>query len=86
MVLNCFDHAFLINADRDVERLSQTLSELQRVNIIAERFPALTPNNRFDSIRPGMAGCALSHCKVIEIAKARGYRNILIFEDDVIFK
>ncbi len=33
----------------------------------------------------GACGCKLSHIGVIELARQRGYRNALIFEDDVFF-
>lgn len=32
----------------------------------------------------GAAGCALSHRKCIETARARGWRNVLILEDDAV--
>ena len=31
----------------------------------------------------GVAGCTLSHRRVLEMAQQRGWRNILIFEDDI---
>lgn len=34
----------------------------------------------------GTAGCALSHRKAIEKAKAEGWRNVLILEDDAVFR
>jgi len=30
-------------------------------------------------------GCALSHRSVIEIAKKKGYKNVLVFEEDAVF-
>jgi hypothetical protein len=33
----------------------------------------------------GQAGCVLSHRKVISLAKERGYKNILVIEDDNVF-
>ncbi len=33
----------------------------------------------------GEVGCTLSHLKVIKLAKERGYKNVLILEDDVVF-
>jgi GR25 family glycosyltransferase involved in LPS biosynthesis len=33
----------------------------------------------------GVAGCALSHRKVIELAKERGYKSFLVIEDDTVF-
>ena len=37
----------------------------------------------FPIITPGHFACLLSHLKVIEIAKSRGYNNVMILEDDV---
>lgn len=34
----------------------------------------------------GVAGCALSHRKAIAYAREKGWRNVLIFEDDVRFE
>lgn len=34
----------------------------------------------------GTAGCALSHRKAIMLAKSRGWRNVLIFEDDCVLE
>lgn len=37
-------------------------------------------------MKAGSAGCCLSHKKAIEYAKAKGYRKILLMEDDARFK
>lgn len=34
----------------------------------------------------GTGGCALAHRKAIEYAKARGWRHVLVFEDDVVIE
>ncbi len=34
----------------------------------------------------GMVGCKLSHIAIISMAKKRGYKRILILEDDIVFK
>ena len=34
----------------------------------------------------GTGGCALSHCKAIKYAQEKGWRNILIFEDDCVLE
>jgi glycosyl transferase family 25 len=43
---------------------------------------------RFDAIEyptQGNVGCSLSHLAVLKLAKERGYKNILILEDDFTF-
>lgn len=34
----------------------------------------------------GTGGCALAHRKAIELAKAKGWRHVLVFEDDVVLE
>jgi len=41
----------------------------------------LNPSNPI--ITPGHFACLLSHLKVIQIAKSRGYKSIMVLEDDV---
>lgn len=42
-------------------------------------------NGNFDEYRRGSYGCMQSHIKVLEIAKERGYKTIMIVEDDIGF-
>jgi glycosyl transferase family 25 len=44
-----------------------------------ERFQAIETNGF------GILGCSKSHLNVLKIAKERGYKNILILEDDFMF-
>ena len=48
-------------------------------------FTKRTPEN-VAKMKAGSAGCCLSHRKAIELAKAAGYKRILIIEDDAKFK
>jgi hypothetical protein len=41
-------------------------------------------NDRQERVKAADMGCALSHRRAVELAKRRGYRNILVFEDDAI--
>jgi hypothetical protein len=65
---------YVINLDRSPERWAAIQSEwgipLQRVSAV--------------EASPGWIGCALSHIKVIEEAKARGDPYVLVWEDDCI--
>lgn len=97
-----FDKIFYINLDSRPERKLAVEELFSKYGIKAERFPAiqLTPeqneNLRQDGCyfrgdeRPEHArftkSCALSHLYVIFRAKLMGYKNVLIFEDDVVFR
>ena len=47
--------------------------------------PAWFKSGNFDEYRRGSYGCMQSHLKVIEMAKERGYKHIMILEDDIGF-
>jgi hypothetical protein len=48
------------------------------MGLTAERFPGIPTT-------PGIIGCGMSHSGAVKEAKARGYKNVLIFEDDFQF-
>lgn len=74
-----FDQIYLINLDRRVDRLSQTLEEFEKVGIVDyQRVSGIEHSN------PAI-GCHLSHALVFSDALINGYDRILIFEDDVEF-
>ena len=97
-----FDKIFYINLDSRPERKIAVEQLFSKYGIKAERFPAiqLTPEQnehlRQDGCyfrgdeRPEHArytkSCTLSHLSVIFRAKLMGYKNVLVFEDDVIFR
>jgi len=87
-----FTHVFLINLDRRSDRLKFITEQLNKIGIEAERVSAvdgnlLNPDPRIGNgwNHKGVAGCALSHRKVIELAKERQYSNFLVIEDDTVF-
>jgi len=67
-----------INLERRVDRLDEITKELTNFNLVGERFNAIPNSN-------GIVGCGYSHLKVLKLAKQRGYKNILILEDDFTF-
>ena len=71
--------AFYINLDARVDRRQLIETELALIGISGERFPAFKTS-------PGIIGCGQSHSGVIKEAKARGYKNVLVFEDDFAFR
>jgi GR25 family glycosyltransferase involved in LPS biosynthesis len=75
------DHVFYINLDHRFDRRDEIESELNKIGLLerSERLSAFyTPNN-------GHLGCTRSHLEAVRLAKARGYKNILILEDDFTF-
>lgn len=96
-VNNYFDKVYLLNLDRDKDKLYKASKMLSKFNIEFERFPAidgnLIPDSEIDSIKfkPGLGiienkaalGCLKSHLEIIKDAKKNRYRSILIFEDDI---
>lgn len=72
------DHIFYINLERRKDRRIEFEDEMKKMNLKAERFEAINCN-------PGIAGCGYSHLAVLKLAKERGYKNVLIFEDDFMF-
>lgn len=91
-------HTFLINLDRDSERLTHMDEMLRRLGIDYERFAAIYGKDidaysyvderkmwRVEGRRlsPGDIGTALSHRSVYELISERGLSYALILEDDV---
>lgn len=80
--INSFDCYMYINLDHRKDRKKQITGELNKMNI---------PNNkitRIDAVHEkynGHIGCAKSHIKALKLAKAKNYKNVVIFEDDFIF-
>ncbi|GJL83899.1 MAG: hypothetical protein DHS20C01_35330 [marine bacterium B5-7] len=75
-----FDAIFCINLDREEKRweLMQRQFEALGIENQVSRFSAI------ESTSNHHIGCALSHRMIIEQARRRGLRNILVFEDDAI--
>jgi GR25 family glycosyltransferase involved in LPS biosynthesis len=72
------DGIFYINLDARKDRREEIEEELKDINIPYERFPAIKTS-------PGIIGCGQSHSAVLKEAKKRGYKNVLVFEDDFTF-
>jgi GR25 family glycosyltransferase involved in LPS biosynthesis len=83
-VLDVFSHAFVINPPGNKERLALITQRLRDLGIEFERFPAL----QFDgsSYSEALRGVNLSHLEVVKEARRRNLENILIMEDDAIFR
>ena len=74
------DHIFYINLDKRVDRKELFEAELVKYELTAERFTGI-----YYPPPMGIVGCGKSHLQVLEIAKLRKYKNVLIFEDDFYF-
>jgi GR25 family glycosyltransferase involved in LPS biosynthesis len=95
---NYVDNVYLINMDKDTDRLKKVTKECDKVNIKFERFSGIKVSdlsqNILDKYVPeetqkygtdGMIGCGLSHLFVWQDAIKKNYKNILVLEDDVHF-
>ncbi len=92
MLNKYFDNIFCINLDRRVDRKADAEAEFKKFGIEVEFVSGIdgktidipTIISRDSTIvSRGDLGCTLSHLKVARIAKAKGLRNYLVFEDDV---
>ena len=74
------EHIFYINLAHRTDRKSEIEHELENMGLShkAERFDAIL-------MKPGPFGCGYSHIGALKLAKERGYKNILILEDDFMF-
>ena len=86
------DKVYVINLDKDTERLKAIDKKLRDVGIAYERFPAILGSTIKSDHRlagfcnefctDGIKGCALSHHTIWEKAIYEGYDSILVLEDD----
>lgn len=93
-----FDKIYCINLDRRLDRWIKTVEQFKYFNIRVERFSAIDGdvlNFEQEGLISDLSdlglienknalGCLLSHLKVIEDAKKKNYKKILIFEDDIL--
>jgi hypothetical protein len=78
-IYDYIDHVFYINLDRRTDRRDHIEKTLREYGLDRfERFSAIS--HEF-----GIVGCTKSHQMVYKLAKERGYKNVLIFEDDFEF-
>lgn len=84
------DKIFFINMDKDTERLNALLEQFKKHNITnyervsgmvvsdTEGYELMGPfDNKCDpeKYKIGSIGCLLTHKKIIEMAKTRGYKK-----------
>ncbi len=74
-----FDKIYCINLDVRKDRLASFQKEMRKIWLHEndwERFSAISDTNWH-------RWCFLSHKKIVEISQKRGYKKILVFEDDI---
>ncbi len=68
---------FVINLKRRPDRLQSIIKEMEYIGWEFELFEAIDKGSYM--------GCTLSHLKIFEICKERGYEKVIIVEDDTYF-
>lgn len=77
-----FDAIYCINLNHRTDRWKAVQKEFEKIWILDRviRFSAIeTPEN-------GAIGCLLSHRAIIQKAKEMNWKNVLVFEDDIVFR
>jgi len=85
-VLGVFERAYVINRDQDVDRMRLAEQRLAAVGIPFERFSAKQFTEPANHRWLGTRGTNASHLGAVESAKRENLSNVLIMEDDVIFR
>lgn len=95
-VNSVIDQVYVINLDKDTDRLERFDAQMKEFGINYTRIPAVLGStlgespqitafcNRFCT--DGVRGCALSHQNIWADMVKNSYKNVLIFEDDVVLK
>lgn len=82
-----FDKIYCINLDKRSDRWEECLVQFEKHNLTVERFSgidgSMIENNT--KLANGELGVLKTHIELIKDAKEKGYKNILILEDDVEF-
>ena len=88
------DKVFVINLEKDTERLQAFDAQMKNNHIVYERFDAILGSKVLRDPRlseycntfctDAMRGCALSHRTIWDIMVEKGYENVIVFEDDII--
>ena len=86
------DKVYVINLEKEKERLNAFDTQMSKNRIKYERFNAIVGSKVLNDERltdycntfctDGMKGCALSHRSIWEDVVKKGYQNVLICEDD----
>ena len=85
-----FSKLYVINLDRRRDRYDKVVTEFKKINANVERVSGIDgrtlPNAEKLNIKQRACfGLTSTHYKIIKEAQLKGFENILIFEDDVMF-
>ena len=72
------ENILYINLERRIDRREQIENELTNFQLKFERFEAIDE-------KEGILGCTKSHLGALKLAKKRGWKSVLILEDDFTF-
>jgi len=83
--IDFFEKVYCINLDSRIDRWDKAQKEFEKIGIkdLVQRISGHVPNDNL--LNKGERGCMISHIECLKDAKKNNYKNILIFEDDVIF-
>lgn len=91
-----FDAVFYINLDARTDRRSSIEKQAGEIGLVIERVPGIViadddpalqhPIHRNDAKIQRKLGCTRAHISAVRRAKERGYRDVLIVEDDIEFR
>ena len=73
-----FKHTLYINLESRPDRRAHVEGELRKIKVAGERFNAV-------KLADGALGCTMSHLRCIQMAKAAGWPQVFICEDDIMF-
>ena len=82
-----FSHIYCVNLDRRTDKWEGCVKQFNKYDLSVERFSAIDGNkiNNPTDLMSGEWGLLQTHIELIKDAKNKGYKNILILEDDVEF-
>ena len=89
-LLKHFSKVYCINLDRRPDRWEEACKEFEKWGIqdSVQRYAAIDGATlpAHHTVTPGALGLIVTLYNIVTEAKAMGYRNILILEDDVYFR
>jgi hypothetical protein len=87
MINDYFNRVFCVNLDRRTDKWELCEKEFAKHNLTVTRLSAIDGNTvPYEGRLPaGAVGNAMSHARILRIAKEENLQSVLIFEDDVEF-
>lgn len=81
-ILNFLDKIYYINLDHREDRKKLIIEEIKKID------PNLEKTVRFSAVNHprGFIGCAESHLQILEECIEKDYKNVLVLEDDFVFR